>query len=269
VEAWSFTEDPRAWNRRAAGAPQRYRTVARREVTIRRYSWFLVPIAAAAFLAFEFARPIEENLREFDRRVGTLSSEQARLPPEHDGVARVQADLRNMVDEDGYARMFANIPQVERYGALRYWYFWLRFRPRAAEIENRHLAELKRLLARYGWIRRSRFGAEADENAWLIAHHADTDRPFQKQVLARLKEEAAKGETAPEHYARLYDRVAFHEQRPQRYGTQGHCLGPGRWEPRPIEDPVGLDARRRAMGLPSMRVQRSTSASRCRYADRD
>jgi hypothetical protein len=219
-------------------------------------------------IAVAFAAPVENQLRRFEPGVEELRRGLELDPPEPDSVAWVQTTLRTMVEEDRYTRQFATLPLEEGYGVLRYWYFWLRFRPRTVEMEQRHVRELKRLLARHGWIRRSRFGAEADSDAWLIAHHADLDRAFQKEVLAVLEGEAARGETAPEHYARLYDRVAVREDRDQRYGTQGRCLGPGIWEPRPIEDPARVNARRRSAGLPPMEVQRSFSASRCHYADR-
>jgi hypothetical protein len=43
--------------------------------------------------------------------------------------------------------------------------------------------------------------------------------------------------------------VAVAEEKPQRFATQGRCLGPGRWEPWPSEEPEQLKARRDAMGL--------------------
>ena len=36
---------------------------------------------------------------------------------------------------------------------------------------------------------------------------------------------------------------------PQRYGTQGTCVGPGKWEPLPTEDPNLLDERRAQVDL--------------------
>jgi hypothetical protein len=39
---------------------------------------------------------------------------------------------------------------------------------------------------------------------------------------------------------------------PQRYGTQGQCVGAGQWEPLPIEDEKNVDKRRKEVGLPTM-----------------
>lgn len=54
------------------------------------------------------------------------------------------------------------------------------------------------------------------------------------------------------NYALLFDRVALHEHRPQRYGTQfgdgrGGCLAV-----QPVEDHAGIDARRHAVGLDTL-----------------
>jgi hypothetical protein len=57
------------------------------------------------------------------------------------------------------------------------------------------------------------------------------------------------GEIKPSLYAYLYDRVAVGAERPQRFGTQGRCVGTGRWEPQPIEEPELVDIRRAQMGL--------------------
>lgn len=38
----------------------------------------------------------------------------------------------------------------------------------------------------------------------------------------------------------------------QRYGTQGNCVGPGLWEPLPIDDERNVDKRRKEVGLPTL-----------------
>ena len=47
----------------------------------------------------------------------------------------------------------------------------------------------------------------------------------------------------------LEDRIRTFEGRPQRYGTQFDWDEHGRLSPLPLEDPAGVDARRRAIGL--------------------
>ncbi len=90
-----------------------------------------------------------------------------------------------------------------------------------------------------------------------MVQHADKDIEFQKSVLKILENLFPLGETNPGNYAYLYDRVATVPLDPskrilQRYGTQGQCVGPGKWEPFPIEEPNKVDERRRAVGLITM-----------------
>ena len=69
-------------------------------------------------------------------------------------------------------------------------------------------------------------------------------------MLQLLEGLAARQETQPKSYAYLHDRVAVAQGRPQRYGAQGRCTGPGTWEPAEVESPDELDARRASRGLP-------------------
>ena len=67
--------------------------------------------------------------------------------------------------------------------------------------------------------------------------------------LATLEELVPVGSTSLKNFAYLYDRVAVAEERPQRFGTQGRCVGPGAWEPFPLEDPGSVDGLRASVGL--------------------
>jgi hypothetical protein len=116
----------------------------------------------------------------------------------------------------------------------------------------RNTEDMKRIIERHGWLTKSRFGPDIDRRAWLLVQHADLDRPFQREVLALLEPLAATGETNPANFAYLYDRVAVGEGRPQRYGTQGRCMGPGDWDPNPLEDASRVDEWRASVGLPPL-----------------
>lgn len=108
---------------------------------------------------------------------------------------------------------------------------------------------LKAVLARIGWFDIGRYGAEASQAAWLIVQHADFDPDWQEQMLAALGPRVARGDMQPNYYAYLADRIAVNRHRPQTYGTQGHCVAPGDWQPFDLVDPANLDARRAAAGL--------------------
>lgn len=116
-----------------------------------------------------------------------------------------------------------------------------------ADLENR--IWLDGVVARRGWFRVSRDGADADGAAWLIVQHADADRTFQRRAIGWLEPLTATGDTSPIRFAYLFDRWAAGAGQPQRYGLQGACDGQGKWRPLEIEDAPNVDARRRAAGL--------------------
>lgn len=111
---------------------------------------------------------------------------------------------------------------------------------------------LKADVAANGWFTISATGAQASSSAWLMAQHADRDRDFQRHVLALMEPLVAAGEVTRGNYAYLWDRIAVSENRPQRYGTQGRCTGPGRWEPNEIEDRDRVEALREEAEIGSL-----------------
>lgn len=115
-------------------------------------------------------------------------------------------------------------------------------------VDTKHVARMKEIVAKVGWPGKSLVGLEASHGAWLLVQHADDDIEFQKLCLAKLEPLVKTGEVTPDTYAYLYDRIAVHEKRPQRYGTQFDQ----KLEPQPIEDEAHVDARRKEVGLPSM-----------------
>jgi hypothetical protein len=82
-------------------------------------------------------------------------------------------------------------------------------------------AWLVRRVATGDWVRSGRDGAAAADVAWLLAQHADRDRPLQKLILGQMAPLLDTGDIDPSNYGYLYDRVAVGDGRPQRYGTQG------------------------------------------------
>jgi hypothetical protein len=163
-----------------------------------------------------------------------------------------------MVDIDQYMRKAAmSIPHDHQYSEAEQKYFWSQFMSRFMELDRQNTADLKSLLKTHSWFRISEFGKKCDNNAWLLVQHADQDPEFQKEILATLEKLYLTGETRPANYAYLHDRVALSssdpsKRQPQRYGTQGRCIAPGKWEPFPIEDEANIDARRAAVGLPPL-----------------
>jgi hypothetical protein len=122
---------------------------------------------------------------------------------------------------------------------------------RACRTDADNQAWIKHQIRTQGWFNISRYGADADKDAWLLVQHADSDSAFQTEVLALLDGLRVKGETNPRNYAYLYDRVAINTGRPQRYGTQGGCKDGERFTS-PLENPAEVDRLRGEVGMTSL-----------------
>jgi hypothetical protein len=125
-------------------------------------------------------------------------------------------------------------------------------------------AELDR---RKAWPGMSELDQQGANNIWLLVQHADRSPGFQKYVLELMTPMVTAGEVLRVNYAYLYDRVAVHDGRPQRYGTQMDCSGP-EGGPGPmggLEDPANVDALRAGMGVaPEKLADQLAQARFCR-----
>ena len=108
---------------------------------------------------------------------------------------------------------------------------------------------LKTTLATVSWFDIKTYGKAADEAAWLIAEHADADPDVQLLALDRMGQRVIDHQSDPGAFAYLWDRVALNTGRPQRYGTQMHCIGAAWGLVSPVEDVAKLDERRGWVGL--------------------
>ena len=103
------------------------------------------------------------------------------------------------------------------------------------------------------WPGRTLVGADGEHAAWLLAQLADPD--LQRRALEHLEAAVDCGDADPLHFACLLDRVRMAEGRPQVFGSQFVSAGDGAVTPWPIEDPFGVDDRRREVGLEPLAVQ--------------
>lgn len=123
------------------------------------------------------------------------------------------------------------------------------YHPRMRAIHDAHAQRLGRILDALGWPGMSQVGHEAAEAAWLIVQHAIAQPAFQRRALELLRAAVQRGDAAALRAAMLEDRIRTLEGRLQRYGTQFDWDAAGQLSPLPIEDPAGVDARRREIGL--------------------
>ena len=129
--------------------------------------------------------------------------------------------------------------------------------------DEENLRWFKQQIAEIGWFDMRRYGWAADQAALLIVQHADADPGFQSSVIGVLEPRLAAGDTDPENFAYLVDRVAVRAGQPQRYGTQMECVK-GAWIVPDIVDQETLDERRKRMNLVAYDVQLARTRGLCR-----
>jgi hypothetical protein len=129
--------------------------------------------------------------------------------------------------------------------------------------DEQNLNWFKQQIAEIGWFDMRRYGWAADRAALLIVQHADADPGFQSSVVRLLEPRLEAGDTDPENFAYLVDRVAVRSGQPQRFGTQMDCVK-GEWIVPEIVDQTTLDARRKRMNLVAYGVQRARTRGLCR-----
>lgn len=167
-------------------------------------------------------------------------------------VAGFAQRIQALFDIDQFWRKATMHPSVQRLAPDMHAQVVSLLRERFAQCDREHTRELGRWVNKHGWPLISVFGKAACHRAWLLAQHADADVDFQCRVLGLMEALFDDDEVAKADYAYLHDRVAVAQERPQRYGTQGHCPVPGAWVPRELEEPLKVDQWRASVGLGSM-----------------
>ena len=83
-----------------------------------------------------------------------------------------------------------------------------------------------------------------------IVHHGGTTEE-RRTLLAQIEPMALAGDYSGQQYALMFDRLALREDRPQRFGTQTHCVD-GRLEIYTLENEAQVDQWRSDMGLSAL-----------------
>lgn len=122
--------------------------------------------------------------------------------------------------------------------------------PRMEAVHVSNAERLKELILQYGWPDEEKAGKDGAEAAWLIVQHAIGDPQFQRESLLLIQASASAGRIPLWHAAYLEDRIAMHEGRPQRYGTQWmDDPVDGRIRPWKLADAERVNELRAATGL--------------------
>lgn len=169
---------------------------------------------------------------------------QARLPPPANDRERLERMGR--LDQAGRkAEMMVDLsvlPSPERAGAVA-------AMSSAIAGQDKELADqLVAMVPPNGWFLKSVYGDEAASAAFFIVQHSGLE--LWRRFVPVLEPLVATGEVDGERFGLMYDRLAIHEGRKQRYGTQMICKG-GKWvvDRDNLEDPASVDARRAAAGF--------------------
>jgi CubicO group peptidase (beta-lactamase class C family) len=196
-------------------------------------------------------------LKDYDSEVLKRINEFEKTPGDINDKDWVKSKLAHMFDIDQYMRKLFMAANEQGFTGRELEFFQKGYSRRFTMIDWQNTQDLKLLLKKYGWFKISEWGQQADRQAWLLVQHADNEPDFQNEVLSKLSKLYKSNETSPSNYAYLYDRVASSfkdpsKKKPQRYGTQGSCVGPGQWEPLEMEDPENVNKRRAEVGLPPL-----------------
>jgi hypothetical protein len=142
-------------------------------------------------------------------------------------IRALRQQLQSMVTEDQDARLAFNQARWE-----------------AVDTKNR--PQVLRIFDRYGWITNSRAGKDAAHDFWLLVQHQTPE--IQQRFLPALEKAAKDGNASMSDYAYLYDRVQMGLGQPQHWGSAVKCEN-GKPVLYAVDDPSGLDARRKALFL--------------------
>lgn len=201
-------------------------------------------------------------LDELDTTVASLSAQRAGLSPED--PQHLPSILASMVAVDQHLRSVTRAPVPTAWSEAERLAWLSAVDRRVQQADRDHARATEGLIDLHGWFDIRRFGEIADQDGWILIQHAVHDPALQARALSLIEERVALGESSPARFAYLFDRVATMADRPQRFGTQGRCTGPGRWEPHALESPDDVDLLRREVGLGTLDAYRAEVASLCR-----
>jgi hypothetical protein len=122
--------------------------------------------------------------------------------------------------------------------------------PRMEAVHVRNAAHLRELIAEHGWPGEDIAGEDGANAAWFIVQHSVGEPEFQHYALGLIQSAASESRIPAWHAAFLEDRIALHESRPQRFGTQWvDDPYDGRARPWRLADPEHVNELRASVGL--------------------
>ncbi len=117
-------------------------------------------------------------------------------------------------------------------------------------LDSEHTEKLKAIIAQYGQVDSHDIGQDGLNAFSLILLHSPNIK-FKEKMLPFIETRYANGELEGQDYALLIDKILVNKGEKQYYGTQ-FILKHGQYVPEEIIDASKVDARRQAVGLPSL-----------------
>ncbi|MFD7556970.1 DUF6624 domain-containing protein [Streptomyces sp. NPDC059835] len=112
-------------------------------------------------------------------------------------------------------------------------------------LQREHASELKDIVAQYGWPTVSMVGEECSAYCLQLLLVCE-NLTFQTRCRDLIQAAVAEQACPPAQYAFIADKVAVAWNLPQKFGTQ---INPVTLRPYPIESRLGVDERRKNVGL--------------------
>lgn len=143
------------------------------------------------------------------------------------------------------------------------------YHPEMEMVHRRNAARLRAIVDEIGWPGRTLAGEDGAHAAWRILQHSIGEPELMRGLLPAVAGAVEAGEARADDLAMLEDRIRVLEGRPQLYGTQYDWDDSASWMVPigTVEDPEGIDRRRRAVGLGPMVWRKPVQEREPRPAD--
>lgn len=122
------------------------------------------------------------------------------------------------------------------------------FREIAEKIDAPHTKRLNEIFEKHGFPSLAMVGDDGLRAFMLLVQHAVSD-DIRERAREPMRLAFERKEIPPDRYAAFIDRLLVNQGKPQIYGSNFE-MKDGRMVMSPVEDPAGLNNRRRAAGLP-------------------
>lgn len=117
-------------------------------------------------------------------------------------------------------------------------------------INGEITTRLREIFGTMTWRDLNAISPTAAEQTFSLISHSN-DAAFKREMAAQFEPLARAGDIPGDRYANLVDDIALEENRGQIYGMNFACHH-GVYQPRPVEDPANLNARRASIRLNSI-----------------